>query len=83
MTFSNTKTSNQLPSDIRAVSKKNNLFEEKDIRKAGYTLNKKVKSETKGVGHLTIWTHDLKQGFLMFIEQPDGFYQFGGYMTPE
>ncbi|MFP3726973.1 hypothetical protein U8V72_17495 [Priestia filamentosa] len=78
--FSNAKKTTKLPSGIRVVSREKNLYEEKDIKKAGYKLYQKI--ESKSAGNFTVWRHPLEDSLLMFIEQPNGFYQFGGYMAP-
>lgn len=74
--FKNSKVTKQLPKGIIPVSRENNLFEEHRIKEAGYEEIYRLKSN--GLGSFTVWQKPLSSDKLMFIENEDGFYKYGG-----
>ena len=70
-----------LPKGIRVVNKKKNLYERHAIEKVGYKQVDRVRDS--GKGSLTMWARPFSKDGLLFVEKPDGFFQFGGYVLKE
>jgi len=67
---------------IRAVSIKENRYEEHSIKKAGFSqfLPKKVNEK---LGYLTYWHNPAYKKVLLFIEHYDGFFYYAGVLQPK
>jgi hypothetical protein len=80
--FDKSEKTNELPTNIKAVSKRKNLYEKHQIEKAGYKEHDKIKTLNDS-GSFTAWKHTITGEMLIFMEKADGFYQFGGYIKDE
>ena len=62
---------------IKRVNIKQNLYERHHIETAGYTETNRIGNEPK-VGWYTVWRNTISSGTLIFLERPDGFYEYVG-----
>lgn len=62
---------------IKRVNIKQNLYERHHLEKAGYTAISRQGVDSE-VGWYTVWKNSIFPGTLIFLERPDGFYEYVG-----